>query len=481
MDYMVSIDWYQYYCIAPFDFSLVEGTFLTGLQKNRQGYFCQYEVAIGEEYHPIYKESCTIKHHGFAIAHLFWHPRSSSLNPQLASAKVSNRALYSQDWIFQFHDILDIIHWKVKNITRIDICCDFRDFANGEYAPDFIYHYVTEGDSSVSSYIRKGKNKYVTYGTKKLRFKEVDGKKEIDGTSNLFDYLRFGSRNSGVCAYLYNKSEELRTKKSKPYIQEAWKECGLDNDPTVEEGQEPRDIYRLEFSIQAKGMIVQYQDKTLDTKPLYALAHAGKYCERMDLSYFKCQKDLEAVFMMFANKYWCFYDTKGHKDRRSMEQIVLLNFAKPLQAKPYSISRSWDSGRTERQIAKKMEELADKYQDMAWRDKQKLIDSAKLMRSMAILKEDDVSSIYNYLNIIVNPMDEQWHQLVHQKLIPAQYSEKFRKFLDDEFLHYMWCKTHDSGFIRLMEEEEYIQQSADDYFDMIDNAFINPTIPDNYV
>lgn len=465
MQYMVSIDWFQLYCSAPASFDLPEEVYINGKEKNSSDYISQYYVSAGEEYHPIYSFCRTIKHHGFAICHIYWHPRSRALKNTLASVKVANRALYAGEWAFQLYDVINALGWKIENITRLDLCCDLKQFANGMTPKGFLDAYLREENRSLvdatskeapdqPSIIRKGRNKYFTVGTKRFTWITEDGKKKINGTANDIEYIRWGTRLSGVATYFYNKSKELREKKSKPYIQEAWQMAGFD----LEDGN---DIYRIEFSIQSKALLLLYNTPEIDGKKLYALKHIERICKDM----LQHQKDLEALFWSFASKYFVFYDTKGHKDRRSMEEVKLFEPHDDVVVKPYSMNTTWDAGRAEHNASKVIQRALDNSHYISPDEELVLLKATSVLHRLGVFKKNEHEDIYNLPLHLYNSDEPDCQQMVYNGKISPSQRNKLRDIVNSAVAAYRFG---------IYEDEMMLQEVAED----IEDSFWESYVPD---
>lgn len=120
-----------------------------------------------------------------------------------------------------------------KNYCRLDVCADFQSTDYRSFTPQMFIDKVAKKD-----YTFKGK-KYKTFDEDgKPIIENTDGKTEIYGRKQI-ETLRVGSRKSGVSINLYNKTKEMKAKGGKPWIIDAWKQVGF-NDQC--------DTFRAEFS-----------------------------------------------------------------------------------------------------------------------------------------------------------------------------------------------------------------------------------------
>ena len=214
---------------------------------------------------------------------------------------------------------------------------------------EFIHCYLNDGEyNNAETFVREGSNKFCCYGSKELHAtngeKEINDDTEIHITS-MFDYVRWGSRSSGVCTYLYNKSEELRSKHSKPWIKERWEKAGLNE----EEG----DVYRLEFSIQQKGMILTKKDRKAGME-----APKASDFIRLTADMVATQEKLDTLFWSYAYKYFSFRLVGKQKYRKNMKRITLFDVNIVPELLPTTISHRINAGRAEKNAARCIERLS---------------------------------------------------------------------------------------------------------------------------
>lgn len=390
MKYAISLDWFQYYCHDVTKLPLLIGRPIKSKSgKTAHGAEIEYQICDPEEKSAIYNHSYTIKYRGVNMVHVHRSPRSSALNPMSASVKVANRLLYTQDWAWWLHDIIDTIGFKIKNITRIDLCCDIQQFANGMKPNEFISAYLHNTNDG-SSFIRRGSNKHCIYGEKICR--ENEENKELMQISQYFDYIRWGSRDSGVCTYLYNKSQELRDKKSKPWIQERWKQVGFD--------EKDGDIFRIEFSINSKGMQLSKEDKQEGME-----SPRAKKFYRISRDDVELQRNVEHLFTCYAHKYFSFKILGKQKYRKDMKNAVLLEFDIQPKMLPRYVCHAINVGAREKHAAATLQRILWQYQDLNSEDQKKLAAAINVLEFLGVtareLKKRDFSE-YTYIDDITS-------------------------------------------------------------------------------
>lgn len=423
MNYCISIDWFQYYCHNSNDTRLVHGTYFRGASADKSGNFHTYMIGKCEEFHSMYRESYTIyidnaakdfvpKNYGtsyndfeqamkdkqdnpsqgrkLSMVHIFCSPKMSSIDPRSVSVKVSNRLLYKEDWSWYLHDILEALHIMIKNVTRVDLCLDFQRFAYQDLTPqEFIHRYVQDQTiAKEETYVREGSNEYCIYGKKRMVAK--DGSKEVNDSTEVsvlsdFEYIRFGSRNSGVCTYLYNKSKELRDKKSKPWIRSRWEEAGLD--------EATGDIFRLEFSISAKGMCLKKADRKKGMKSPQA-----KTFRRLCRDDVESQRQVEELFMGYLDKYFSFRKVGKQKYRKDMKRVQLFDFDIEPKLLPCYYNTNVNYGRAEKNAAKTLEKLQYTILDLPSKQADILYKAQQVLEALSVeirqLKQEDIKDTY---------------------------------------------------------------------------------------
>lgn len=320
--FLYSVDWFQYYCHQ--ESNPQHGQEFHGLQPNRQGYISTYKIVAPHEFSPLYNQHFCVTLNGKPMAHCHYSPKMSALNTRSASIKVENSLLYTPDWCFYLHDILGALRWTILNITRVDICADFNTFHNGRSPEIFATDYLRTASKKHPTYLRVGKDKWHAVGTKFV-------------SENRVDYLRWGTRESEVCTYLYNKSKELREKHMKPWIAREWKAAGLD----------VANVWRVEFSINAKGLAL-FDLKNNLFKPLFAT----------DLD---TQEAVESIFDIYSRKFFHFKLCQAGDKRKkaNLPDVKLFPDKQEPTLKHRSVCREISCGKTEKTLINKLTALLE--------------------------------------------------------------------------------------------------------------------------
>lgn len=301
-----SLDWLQLYCRVAHEPDTFRELW-TSPQLDKFGNHRDYKLIVAKEYIKGYAQQRAVKCGRYVVAHIAWEPIGARREYNAAAIKLDNAILYNADWHFILKDILLTLEWTAVNITRMDLACDFNYFENGLYPETFIRVYMTK---SSNTYIRHGSNKWAAIGVKDMQ-------------KNTFDYIRWGSRQSGVSVYLYNKSKELREQKFKPWIADLWKKHGLDQEKT----------WRVEISINSSGRGL----KNAYNELIYSVFADDLYREQ----------SIENIFKVYAQDYFKFYwkPKNGPTRKKDLKPVRLLPVETSLQLRPTTFYKSAESSR----------------------------------------------------------------------------------------------------------------------------------------
>ena len=324
---IISVDWFQYFCFRPtFD---EPDKLYVGLLRDKNGRHTDYIVQEPIEFSPIYRHHACVYAHKRPFFHIAWQPASSALKPNMCSIKVDNSLLYEPDWNFYLHDFIAAIGWQIGGITRIDLCGDFNYLADGMKPQEFVNRYLSQESEGRCTYFRCHSDKWHADGNKQVGNNGVAG-------------LRWGKRVSDVCTYIYDKSRELREVKHKPWIQRQWVEAGFD----------VKNVWRVEFSINAKGTHLY----NWDTRVYKRLS--GKDVET--------QQSVENLFWAYCNDYFVFREYHQGEQRKKREWPLYYPLKKneEIHVKHVAYYRENSTGRTERMLANKLEDMCNSDSDL---------------------------------------------------------------------------------------------------------------------
>ena len=401
MDYLISCDWFQYCCSNVSGYSPAQGDRIITDAHDSNGERIVLDVIAPKEFHPIYKRSITLAHKGIDVLHVHYEPNSSAIPAHYVAVKVANRLLYSGIWSMYLHSAIKALRLTINNITRLDLCLDFQQFANDMLPYDFMRTYLNDSQKGETTYIRKHSNQFTIVANKTIKSKShpngttyakdkatiqfrgkdievgFDEGEELYSCTPYFQTIRWGSRQSAVMVEMYNKSKELQDKKHKPYISALWQECGL-----IQSLERP--VYRIEISITSKGL--GYQSLTsikTDVSP-----NKDTFA-KLAASDIDNQGKLEEVFWAYAAEYFTFYEfretCRWRKDMPIVQLFPRECIEQPI-LKPRTINTSHDTGRSERLAATTFERLTHQLVDLPDVDTSALRHVAGLMSEIGALK-----------------------------------------------------------------------------------------------
>lgn len=216
------------------------------------------------------------------IATIACNPLSPVIPSDTHLIKFHNKLLYSDNLKDRVLYILSYLGLSFKGLSRLDIAHDFNKFANNLLPQNLINRFL------VRKWLHVGKQGFKVFGN--------------GGVNQSFEYLRFGSNNSELAVYLYNKSVELQKVKDKPWIREFWSQLGLNQES---------DIWRLEISL--KGNRLHYID-----------SQSG-VIEKLTLDNVFDQEFLHHLYYSLINKYFKFVRSDTNSNVSRMKQVILFD------------------------------------------------------------------------------------------------------------------------------------------------------------
>lgn len=216
------------------------------------------------------------------IATLESKPHSKILHEKSALLKIENKYLYSSALFEYIAMLVEFLNAEIINISRIDICADFTHFKNKLEPSTLINRYLKE------KLFRIGRGKFTVIGSQQ------------DVRS--VEYLRFGTKNSAVNTYLYNKSKEMNEVRHKAHIAESWKQNGL---------EETQDIWRLEHSLKSEAL-TYYDEST------------GEII-KITLDSLRNNQFVSKLFESLTEQYFEFRINDGNKNKSRMKKLPLFS------------------------------------------------------------------------------------------------------------------------------------------------------------
>lgn len=169
-------------------------------------------------------------------------PKSQVIAPNIARLRLTNRSCYFDDAADVMRQFIERYGFEYHHICRVDIALDFEKFDSGDSPKSFMRRYM-EGVFS------------------KINQANISAHGSDEWAGRVWNSLSWGSPASDIGTKFYNKTLELYdpvTKKyGKPYIRQAWYQCGLVDDATNVTKAKPNgevytpEIWRVEFSIRS--------------------------------------------------------------------------------------------------------------------------------------------------------------------------------------------------------------------------------------
>lgn len=265
---VLNIDWLQLNLIAPSDLHIKYHSFF----KVKLMPYSTRHFKIVEE---LYR-------HKKRIATVTRMPASNIIAKDTILVKFDNWLLYQEDLFSYVSQFIALNNFKFKSISRLDICCDFQYFQNGQVPSSFIKNYL-RGD-----YLRLGRT-----SISNAHFKQID-------TDLFFNALKFGSNLSDISTYLYNKTLEMNCVKWKPWIAMSWMLAGFKLE---------LDTWRLECSLKDCHKIVISNDtgEVLELNHINTLKH----------------DNVELLFNCLREKYFTFVRKDDQVKKSRMQRLKL--------------------------------------------------------------------------------------------------------------------------------------------------------------
>ena len=262
---------------------------------------CEGEERVLSVKARTFAEVVDIYLHGHKVGQICRKPYSTIINPKCGTFKVENVILYANNATAIIENVLTSFGINPLSVTRVDLCGDFETIGGrppSQMIKDLINGVLLKvGHSKL--YLH-GEDAWTIKGIRKIGEKTWVATNQFEcvgeSSSNKLDYLRYGTNNSNVVCYLYNKSKELREVKDKPYVRQRW-------------GNVSGDVWRLEFSVKGRrlsfiekesGLVLcgDWHEYFKDTIRLY---YSGLCCHYFDIreNTGQVRKDREKKVVLF--------------------------------------------------------------------------------------------------------------------------------------------------------------------------------------
>ena len=297
----INIDWLEVYCLEPI------------AEPRTMDYYREAGFGVDDRGYGtrIYEEMFTLvgadNYHFIEVRR---KPKTNSVLPiNACHIRFVNRRCYANNAGEVMQQFIDKYGLQFVSISRIDICLDFERFDSGDDPQKFVKRYVGHKYAKVNQ------------SQASAHFDDLWERRE-------FNSFSWGSKNSDINTKLYNKTLELYDEKlgafKKPYILQAWFECGLIDDPVHclkrrSDGSTYRpQIWRLEFSIKSnvKGWFAYRIDG--DSKQIRSVRHTLQTYSQREL--------LLPIFDLLQQHYFHFKKHTHGKTKYECKDKILFDF-----------------------------------------------------------------------------------------------------------------------------------------------------------
>lgn len=376
----INYDWVEVFCLETEGFPPRTADYYRSIHG--------FDSVVVRDYGtPMYTEMFTVFSKKSPIMEIRRDPKSKQSEGGIfpdncCHLRLPNRMCYGVDPIGFLFSFLKLHHLEFVSIKRIDLALDFVKFDSGDDPAAFLRRYHA--------------NKYAKMYQREFKNHGDDG-----WQTKLYNSIKWGSPSSDISTKLYDKTMELdRPSHDKPYIREAWKNCGLDTS---------KHVWRVEFSISSS-----YKNAVRDTD--------GSIMP-IDLFSFRDRNLCLNMFMMLADRYFDFRYVEtlpnGKLQRKDRCRRKVLFDIKPYQTayRPLhepTVKRAYD--RTLFQVIKRLAEIAN---DVAETERQRT--SVMTVCSM-IVKHYAVDEFhYEWLSKV---MDGEFFPSILKDLLNQDYNEQ---------------------------------------------------------
>lgn len=399
--FCISVDWLQTYCLGePIE---------DGLVRNSRGYTFVSKLEAHQT--QMFTHIVTIEWKKQIVATIQQKPRTSTLNAKATTVKLSNRVLYCDKYIEILYAIQEAFQLHYKGITRLDICYDCNFLHGQRSVPRFLRQFIC-GEAGVKGHIiRSGSARFSVHGTR-----------TATQDAPTFNSVRLGSPASNIGAYVYDKTLEMLEEKHKPWIEEFWHKNGLTFEVERQgiDGLSKKEkkmkyeqygfteyvakrVWRFEISIKAQGMDIL----NMQTAEIF----------RLSPRYLEHEQNIRKLFYIYAAKVFDFrVCTKDGQRIRYYEKMKIFEDSPIISSKPFTISKSADTGRMEKICYNKLGKLMDEYTDLSEPRRKSLMSAMQFLQELSGVK-----------------MDIARKKLEYQYLLSAMNGNKFMNEHDVEY------------------------------------------------
>lgn len=299
-----NIDWLEVYAIEDAQRYPCNAEYF-----RRAGFFVQ-ERDYGTR---VYAEMFTIlDDHMTPILEIRRNPYSTKSKnggffpPESCHIRLHNSTCYRDDAVDVLRRFMVTHDYTMGKIFRLDICLDFERFDKGDDPDRFLQRFIQGRYSKVNQ-----------------ANISAHGRDQWNGRT--WNSVSWGNPKSMVSTKMYNKTMELAQMHDKPYIRQAWWNCGLIDDPVNMTKRAPDgsiykpSIWRVEFSIKSSAQKWFVIERNIGKKGKIPLPHT--------LDMYDSREKLLQVFASLAMHYFHFkvYEADQRKDR--CQDKVLFDFS----------------------------------------------------------------------------------------------------------------------------------------------------------
>ena len=316
----VNIDWLEVFCS--------ENTLCTPEYFMSRGYNVKIRPYGTPQYSMMFSIQDEAKRDVIEIRRCPYSLKSQGgiFNENDCHIRFSNRTCYCPDPIGYLRRFLLDHGYRLKLISRIDICLDFATFDNGMSPEFFVSEYMR------GAFLKLHQSRLHSYGSDYEVSLAAHGNDTIK--AKVWNSMSWGSKKSSVTTKMYNKSLEMRQKKKKHYIINKWEKAGLRPDVN--------DIWRIEFSLSSaiKGYVRIDDGELLPSS----------------LSLYDNEDKLWRAWSGCASRLFVFVDKATATRKSRMKKIRLFDIYDDV-CKPVELSTEEDPTRTERMLIRYLNKL----------------------------------------------------------------------------------------------------------------------------
>lgn len=431
MKYVISCDWFQVYghC-QSFEraFSYTECSDDDGLYWPLHYDNDLYVVRKVRLVTPIYKDNYVIMRNGVEVAELAQSPRISKMHSLSSSIRLKNRTLYHKGYIKLLYDIMSLLKFSYKGITRLDVCLDCNELYGGRNPRSFVRGLLAKKAGTVGFIYRKGTRKGAAYFERSPM------------GETYFSSISWGSRTSDYTAKIYNKTQELMEKGDKPWIRDVWRDNGLvseiaaswykleasrkqklvDNGGTLPYIN--KEVWRFEISIKANGKPVV----EMDTGVLF----------RLSPKFVDGHKAIQDIFYMWARKAFDFRICTGQKNFRHYPPLQIFPVSSAVPYMPMTLNEEVGSGRMEKIVANKLAEMKKFCYRSDYPMAESIDASEQYFRERSRLKDKYVSlmrDLFNQYDIPSMPTNQMYKELIDKLIYILDPHDPYHDWVEEMY------------------------------------------------